>query len=312
MSKRKVLVTGSNGLLGQKLTDLYLRVPDVELIATGLNHNRHPEEAGFIYEKLDITNRKNVLDLIAKHKPDCIINTAAMTNVDACEDNKELCDELNVTGVKNLCEAAKANGVQLIHLSTDFIFDGKDGPYTEEAEPNPLSYYGHSKLKGEQIIQEKLENWAIIRTVLVYGLVADMSRSNIVLWAKDSLEKKREIHVVDDQYRSPTLAEDLAMGCFLVESQQKTGIFNISGKDQVNIYELVELVAKRYNLSMDNVHRASSDTLNQKAKRPPITGFVLTKAIVELGYQPHSINEGMEVLEEQVSKAGGGTKTDGN
>lgn len=310
MNKRKVLVTGSNGLLGQKLTDLYLRVPEVELIATGLNHNRHPEDEGFIYTSLDITNRKNVMDVIGKYKPDCIINAAAMTNVDACEEKKEMCDALNVDAVQYLCEAAKKHNAHLIHLSTDFIFDGTAGPYKEDDEPNPLSYYGHSKLKGEQIIQSELENWAIIRTVLVYGLVADMSRSNIVLWAKESLEKGREISVVDDQYRSPTLAEDLAMGCFLVESQGKNGIYNISGKDQVNIYEIVEMVAKRYNLSMDKVSRTTSESLNQKAKRPPVTGFVLTKAIVELGYQPHSMLEGMALLEEQVAKAGSGTISD--
>lgn len=303
MEKRKVLVTGSNGLLGQKLTDLYLTKDDVELVATGLGNNRHPESEGFEYVEMDITNEQQVKDVISEHKPDCIINTAAMTNVDACEENKSLCDALNVHAVEYLSKGAEANGAHFIHLSTDFIFDGTAGPYKEDDEPNPLSYYGNSKLKGEEIVKENCSNWSILRTVLVYGLVADMSRSNIVLWAKESLEKERPISVVDDQFRSPTLAEDLAMGCYLAESQGKEGVFNISGKDQMNIYELVERVAARYNLSMDNVSRTSSEKLNQKAKRPRITGFDLSKARVELGYEPHSFEEGMALLEQQVAQA---------
>jgi dTDP-4-dehydrorhamnose reductase len=303
MKSRKVLVTGSNGLLGQKLTDLYLRVPDVQLIATGLGENRHPKEEGFIYEILDITEEKEVAKLIKRHQPDCIINTAAMTNVDSCEEDRNRCDSLNVDAVKYLCKAATKAGAHLIHLSTDFIFDGTAGPYKETDEPNPLSYYGESKLKSENLVQELKGNWSIIRTVLVYGLVADMSRSNIVLWAKESLEKNRDVFVVDDQYRSPTLAEDLAMGCFLVESQGKNGIYNISGKDQLNIYEIVGRVAKKYDLSMEHVHRTNSDKLDQKAVRPPITGLDLSKSIIELGYEPHSLNEGMDVLDEQVKRA---------
>jgi len=303
MKLKKVLVTGSNGLLGQKLTDLYLNKPEVELIATGINNNRHPADEGYQYLQMDITVENDVKRVIQEVQPDCIINTAAMTNVDACEDNKALCDALNVNAVKYLSEAAQAVGAHLIHLSTDFIFDGTAGPYKEGDIPQPLSYYGHSKLKGEQIVQETCDNWSIVRTVLVYGLVADMSRSNIVLWAKESLEKGRNINVVDDQFRSPTLAEDLAMGCYLVESQDAQGIFNISGKDQMNIYELVERVATRYGLSMDNVGRISSSTLNQKAQRPPVTGFDLSKARTELGYEPHSFEEGMALLEKQVAIA---------
>jgi dTDP-4-dehydrorhamnose reductase len=297
---KKVLITGSNGLLGQKLIDLYLTIPEVELIATARGTNRYPTDTAYTYAELDITDKENVLRVIGAYKPDCIIHTAAMTNVDQCETDKEGCDLLNVTAVDYLVEAANAVNAHFIHLSTDFIFDGKDGPYTEDAKAEPLSYYGWSKLKAEEIVIQKAVKWSIARTVLVYGLVADMSRSNIVLWAKGALEKGQPINVVDDQFRTPTLAEDLAMGCRLIEQKAAEGIFNISGKDFMSIMELVQRVADYFKLDKSVINRVSSETLNQPAKRPPITGFDLTKSIRILGYNPHTFEEGIALLMTQL------------
>ena len=301
MNKKTILITGSNGLLGQKLTDLLLETKDFNFVATGIGASRHPNK-DINYQQLDITKESEVLDSILKNKPNFVINTAAMTNVDACEDDKEKCDALNVNAVEFLAKACEENAARLIHLSTDFIFDGENGPYKEDAKPNPLSYYGESKLKGEEIVKERCSKWTILRTVLVYGIVHDMSRSNIVLWAKDALKNKKEINVVDDQFRTPTLAEDLAMGCYLACKVEAQGIYNISGKDFMSIYELIERVAKYYGLSMENVGKTDSKSLNQKAERPPITGFDLSKAIKELGYKPRSFEEGIEMLENQMSQ----------
>ena len=306
---KKVLVTGSNGLLGQKLTDLYLLEAGIELIATGRGANRYPLKQGYLYEELDITNRSQVMDIFNKYRPDCIIHTAAMTNVDACELDHEACVLQNIDAVQNVVDMAKNINAHLVHLSTDFIFDGKAGPYKEDAVPNPLSFYGESKLKAEQIVMKGSENWAIARTVLVYGLVADMSRTNIVLWAKDALEHKKSIKVVDDQYRTPTLAEDLALGCRLLEKHEARGIYNISGKDYLNIYELVSRVANYFGYSMDNVERVNSTTLNQPAKRPPVTGFDISKANKELGYKPHSFEEGIEIVQKQFENFTGSKAT---
>jgi dTDP-4-dehydrorhamnose reductase len=252
---------------------------------------------------MDITNREEVLEVITSYRPDTIIHGAAMTNVDACELDPEACQRLNVDAVEYLVEAANEVDAHFVFVSTDFVFDGEDGPYDEEAEPNPVSIYGHSKLKGEQIVQSRAKSWAIARTVLVYGLVADMSRSNIVLWAKDSLENGKKINVVDDQFRSPTLAEDLAQGCFLIEQKKASGIFNISGKDQMNIYELVQQVADHFDLSMEHVSRIDSKRLNQPAKRPPVTGFDLSKSRRVLGYEPRSFKEGIAIVYDQFLKA---------
>ena len=163
-----------------------------------------------------------------------------------------------------------------------------------------MSYYGESKLAAEEIVRKYKGVWAIARTVLVYGLVDNMSRSNIVLWAKGALEKGEPINVVNDQFRTPTLAEDLANGCILIADQTAGGIFNISGKEQLNVLQIVEKVADYYHLDKSLIRAISSKTLNQRAKRPPITGFILTKAIRELGYKPHSFEEGIAILDHQM------------
>lgn len=296
----KILITGSNGLLGQKLVHKLSKDSEVQLIATARGENRLSNKEGYVYQSLDITNKVEVDKVIADHKPDVVINTAAMTNVDACESDKEGCDKLNVYAVQYIVDACKANQAHLVHLSTDFIFDGDDGPYDEEATPNPISYYGESKLKAEEIVLESGLDAAILRTVLVYGIAEDMSRSNIALWAKGALSKGQQINVVDDQYRSPTLAEDLADGCILAAKQKAKGIYNISGKDQLSVLEIVQQVADFWKLDKSLINPVSSKTLSQPAKRPPKTGFILDKAIRELGYKPHSFMEGLAVLDEQM------------
>jgi len=300
----KILVTGSNGLLGQKLVHKLSSDNTVELTATSRGENRLINKQGYSYRSLDITSREEVDKIIDGLKPDVVINTAAMTNVDACESDKVMCDKLNIDAVQYLVEACIRNQTHLVHLSTDFIFDGEDGPYTEEADPNPLSYYGRSKLAAEELIQKSDVKAAILRTVLVYGIAEDMSRSNIVLWAKGALEQGKKINVVDDQFRSPTLAEDLAEGCILAAKQRAEGIYNISGKDQLSVLEIVYHVAEHWNLDKGQITAVSSKTLDQPAKRPPKTGFVLDKAISELGYKPHSFKEGLDVVEEQMNEQG--------
>ncbi|WP_026898960.1 SDR family oxidoreductase [Daejeonella oryzae] len=297
---KRILVTGSNGLLGQKLTDAILKNPEMELIATSIGADRYPGEGDYTYSELDVCNAENVKQVLHQFRPDVIIHTAAMTNVDICEIEKEKCWTLNVEAVKNLIHECELLDIHLIHISTDFIFDGENGPYTEDAEPHPLSYYGLTKLEGEKILQTAKCPWTILRTIIVYGIVNDMSRSNIVLWAKGALEKGDPINVVNDQWRMPTLAEDLADCCLLAAKSGATGIYNASGKDMMSIIELVEQVAEYWNLNKNLINEISSDSLNQAAKRPARTGFVLNKTIDELGYRPHSFKEGLAIVDKQL------------
>lgn len=299
--KKKILITGSNGLLGQKLVAQISNSKEYDLIATSRGKNRISKVTGFTYEPMDITSEQDVTRVFDTYQPDALINTAAMTNVDACESDKGGCWELNVIAVEHLVKAAEKHNTHFIHLSTDFIFDGEAGPYKETDEPNPLSYYGESKLASEKALQDSNCKWAIARTIIVYGIVEDMSRSNIVLWAKGALEKKQKLTIVNDQFRSPTLAEDLAKGCVLIAEKRAQGIYNLSGKDTMSIVDLVRRVARYYKLDESYIEEVSSASLNQAAKRPPKTGFILDKAIKDLGYSPVSFEEGIKFLESQLN-----------
>jgi dTDP-4-dehydrorhamnose reductase len=304
---QKILITGSNGLLGQKLVYKLRQKQGVQLVATARGENRLIEKQGYVYETLDITREDQVNEVFGRHRPDVVINTAAMTNVDACETEREACWLMNVTAVAHQVKTLetmqlgeKGYRPHFIHLSTDFIFDGTHGPLDENEQPNPLSYYAESKLAAEKIVTASALDWAIARTVLVYGIVDNMSRSNIVLWVKSNLEQGKAINVVDDQFRTPTLAEDLADGCILIAEKRAKGIYNISGSEFLSILELAYQVADYYGLDKSLIKPSKSADIKQPAKRPPITGFIIDKARRELGYSPHTFMEGIRIMDGQV------------
>lgn len=298
----KILLTGANGLLGQKVVYRLLGEKGVQLTATARGTCRLAVHEGYTYIPLDVEDADAVMRVVKKVRPESIIHTAAMTNVDACESDKEACDRANITAVHNVVQAAEAVGAHVVHISTDFIFDGEAGPYDESATPAPLSHYGRSKLLGEHQVTAGRAPWAILRTILVFGVVDNASRSNIVLWAKQALEKGAPINVVDDQWRSPTLAEDLAEACVQAALRKATGIFHVSGRDMMCVIDIVREVADFYGLDKGLIRPVSSITLNQPAKRPPRTGFIISKARRELGYDPHTFREGIAVVDEQLKR----------
>jgi dTDP-4-dehydrorhamnose reductase len=299
----RLLITGSNGLLGQKLISALRNDPDVELLATSRGTDRTSVPLGDRYRALDITDPTQVDAVFDEFRPEVVIHSAAMTNVDACELDPEACRLQNVIATEHLVRAAKRHGAHFIFLSTDFIFDGDNGPYSEEDEAAPLSIYGQSKLDGERIVQEAgLERWAIARTIILYGIAEGLSRSNVVLWAKGALEKGEPIKVVDDQWRMPTLAEDLADGCIRIAKRHSTGIYHLSGPDGMSILELVQRTGTFFGLDTGVMTPIKSDSLGQPAKRPPVTGFILDKARRDLGYAPHGFEAGLAVLRDQLGQ----------
>lgn len=301
MTTQRILITGANGLLGQKLINLYGQQAGYEVLATGRGAYRLKAKYPNVdYSTMDITNNDEVQSVIAFFKPDAVIHTAAMTNVDECELNQEACTAQNVQATQHIAQACSANKAFLLHISTDFIFDGLNGPYDENATPNPISFYGKSKLLAEQIVQQLQVPWAIARTVLVYGIAEDMSRTNIVLWVKASLEAGKTIQVVNDQWRTPTLAEDLAQGCYLIVKGKHQGIFNISGEEMMTPYDMAIATAEYFGLDKSLIKMADASTFTQPAKRPPKTGFIIDKAKNTLGYQPTPFIKGLEILQQQL------------
>jgi dTDP-4-dehydrorhamnose reductase len=299
LKKKKILITGSNGLLGQKLVELLVSNPSFETIATAKGANRLPFRNGYSYLEMDITDAEEVDRVLGQVRPDVIVHTAAMTNADQCETEKDTCWKLNVSSVEILIAACRKYGVFLEHLSTDFVFDGTSGPYSEDDLPNPVSFYGWSKYAAEKALISSDINWAIARTVLVYGIAHDMSRSNIILWVKKSLEEGKAIKVVTDQFRTPTLAEDLAKGCLLIAEKEARGIFHISGKDFLTPYEMALATADYFSLDKSLISPTDASTFSQPARRPPRTGFDLTKSRNILGYEPHTFREGIALLAKQ-------------
>lgn len=303
---KKILITGSNGLLGQKLMEKLIN-KNYFIIATSKSADRfnlsHPN---YTYEEMDITNFDHIKNVFEKHLPDIVINTAAMTNVDACELNPYACYMHNTKSVEFMVGILSAlqhdNYVpHFIHLSTDFIFDGTKEMLSEDDTPNPLSVYAKSKLDAEKSIQNSsLKKWAIVRTILVYGVAKNSTRNNIVLWIKQSLEQHKKISIVTDQFRTPTLAEDLADGCILIAEKGSTGIFNIGGKDYMSIYDLAVRVADYFHLDKTLIQPSKSEDIQQPAKRPPKTGLDISKARQYLGYEPHSFEEGLNIIAEQL------------
>jgi dTDP-4-dehydrorhamnose reductase len=297
----RLLITGSNGLLGQKLVGLLHENPKVELLATSRGANKlgslFPE---LNFRNMDITKAEDVNRVFDEFKPTHVINTAAQTNVDICETEREAAYEMNATSVKNLVAACEQYNTHLTHVSTDFIFDGEAGPYNEEAKPNPVNYYGETKLAAEEIVMQAKCPWAIARTVLVYGIAHDYGRSNIVLWVKSSLEAGKTIPVVNDQFRTPTLAEDLAMGCWLIAEKDQTGIFNISGEELLNPYQMALQVADYFKLDASLIQETDGSKFVQPARRPPKTGFIIDKAKRQLNYKPHTFREGIALVASQL------------
>ena len=299
----KILITGANGLLGQELVKQFVQENSSTVIATGKGRSRLPEAvmSGISYVDLDITFGPKVAEVLAEVSPDCIIHAAAMTQVDDCENDKQQCYNTNVGATRFLIDAAKRCRAKFIYISTDFVFDGLSGPYSEDDTPAPVNYYGSTKLAAENAVKESGLNWNIVRTVLVYGNSTPGSRANLITWVKKSLEEGKNIKVVSDQWRTPTYVEDLAKGIRLVISNNKNGIYHISGKDTLTPYDMAIQTAAMLQLDVKLIEKVDASTFSQCGERPRKTGFKIEKARKELGFEPLSFRESLEKIFEKTS-----------
>lgn len=298
---KKIVITGSNGLLGQTLVNLLMKAPENYSVFGLSKGDNRMNRNDFLYYDIDITNYSQLEECITYIQPSFIINTAAMTNVDTCEIKPKECNNLNIEAVKYLTQICAKLNIHFIQISTDFIFDGSKGFYKETDLPNPLSIYGHSKLKAENIVKNSGVNFSILRTILVYGKVVNLKRNNIVLWVKDMLENNKEITIVDDQYRMPTYVEDLAMACKLIVDKNISGVYHISSNELLSVFEIANQIADVFGLNKKLIKPISSKTLNQKAIRPQKTGFDLSKTIKELDFQPTSFLLGLKRFKQTLS-----------
>jgi len=295
---QRILITGCQGLLGQKLHNLLVGAN--HLIGLDLAETSHLRGESFEYHRLDITNRTGVLKIVSETKPAFIINTAALTDVDLCEIERDRCWRINVLAVENLIRACKKVDAHLIHLSSDYVFDGKRAPYSEMDPASPLGFYGKSKLAGENALRGAGLPCTIVRTQVLYGTAPNI-RPNFVGFILDKLRGSAPLNIVDDQRGMPTLADDLAQGIARVLQLRKEGIFHLAGRDSVSRWEFARAIARLNGDDPERIHPIKTAQLKQKAPRPEDSTFVLDKIQRELAFLPRGIEGGLKEYQRQLS-----------
>ncbi len=281
----KILVTGSYGQLGRSL--FKRRIKSTEILWTGKNI---PSGERGIY--LDILDRKNLRKLVKLYSPDIIINLAALTDVDLCEKNPFLACEINTIGVKNICENFSG---KIIQISTDYVFNGEKGPYSEDDQVEPLSAYGVTKLEAEKIVMSHCSGNLILRGNVLYNYDTQ-SKASFLSWVVNSLKRKIPIKVVNDQINNPTWTESMAKTIFSCIESNINGIFHWGDAEFLSRYKFALKIARNYKLDPNLISPILTKELNQIAPRPLSSGLKSDKLLKVLDiYQP-SINECLEKI----------------
>jgi dTDP-4-dehydrorhamnose reductase len=261
----------------------------------------HPDilpEAGYLFQTLDILNTDETDTLLKDFQPEVIINASALSVVDYCEQHPEEAYALNVSAVKHLAEYSQANSCRLIHLSTDFVFDGRaSAPYKETDSTNPVNYYGKTKRWSEEVIEQTCENYVIVRVEVVYGKPFPGQHGNIVHLVKTRLENGQGIRVVSDQFRSPTWVEDIVRATESLLSDKYQGIYHISGGETLSVADIAYRVAKHFGLDASLIQPVSTEEMNEATPRPLFSPMSTKKSFREFGYQPSKLEEGFKEWE---------------
>ncbi|MEM2618786.1 MAG: dTDP-4-dehydrorhamnose reductase [Candidatus Hadarchaeales archaeon] len=286
----KLLITGSSGLLGSKLVEA---AKDHEVLATYGTKPLFPDSV-----RMDITSKNEVLRIVSDFKPDVVVHTAAETDVDGCELNKGRAWQVNVGGTKNIAEACAKVGASLVYVSTDYVFDGEGGLYTEEDVPNPINYYGLTKLEGEKQVM-KVDGHLIARTSVLYGW--HPWKKNFATWLLNSLREQKQIAIVDDHYNSPTLADNLAE--LLLEAVKKglTGLYHIAGRERVSRFRFALEIARIFELNGELIKPIKMAELKAwVAKRPRDSSLRVDKIERQLKIKPLNVSEGLRLMKERA------------
>ncbi len=295
--KSRILVFGSNGMLGQRLIE-YLSSQKVELLASSFEDFSYNKNVD--YKQCDIADRNKTKKLIFEFCPDFIINAAAYTNVDKSETERETAWKVNVKAVEYMAESARILDSHIIQISSDYIFDGENGPYLENASPNPIGYYGRTKLASENVLKLYAVKNTIIRTNVLYG-PTHFGRPDFVKWVIDSLKNKNQIRIVTDQINNPTFIDDLVKAIVRILEISKEGTFNIGGQEFLSRFDFTLRIADYFNLDKSLIIPILTKDLNQPARRPLKSGLITIKAQSELGYRPHSIEETFQIIKKEFN-----------
>lgn len=294
---KRVFITGANGLLGQKCQTAFAK--GWEVLGIDLHEAPFFDSETVAYQKRDFADKRRLLESLEDFHPDVILNAGAFTDVDGCEKEKEAAYRANVGAVQNLVEYCSGENCKLIQLSTDYLFDGKEGPYPENAEENPVGYYGQTKFEAEQLIKANLKNYLIARTNVLYG-TANNVRSNFVTWLIETLKDGKSVRIVTDQYNNPILADNLAEALRECAEMDLTGILNLGGGEYLSRYDFALKIAEVFRLDQNLITSIVTKDLAQVAPRPLKGGVDETLARRLLSTKLLDAGEGLEVMKRQV------------
>jgi len=285
----KFLITGSAGVIGsQVVKDLSLQNHEV----FSCYNDTKPEHG--IPIKLDLKNQNNIIKTIQKIKPDRIIHLAAMTDVERCETQQDLALQINAYATETLAKQAAKKNVFFVYVSTDYVFDGKNKMKKEDDLPNPIDFYGKSKLKGELALNKLAFSYSIARTSTPFGF--HKTKKSFPIWVKENLEQNKEIPVLVDQFTSPTYIPNLSKMLIEVATRQIIGKIHLAGATRISRYELASLVANNFNLDKKLLLPTKIEKLRWKAQRPKDSSLDVSFATEILEEKPQKIHQSLELL----------------
>ena len=287
----RIFITGGSGLLGGKVAEIALE-RGYEVYS---GYNSHKPEFGE-HVKFDLANSNSIVKVIDEVKPDVIVHSAALTDVDKCEVEKELAYKINVEGTKVVAEMAKKLNSFLIYISTDYVFDGNKGMYKEEDETNPINYYGYTKLLGEKYCQD----FCIARTCVIYGAKPASGKVNFALWLISKLKKGESVKIITDQFITPTLNTNLAKMALECAERELKGVFHLAGATRVSRFEFAREIARVFGLNGNLIIPAKMDEINWIAKRPRDSSLDTSKANKFLNEKPCELKKALKVLKEEI------------
>ncbi len=298
-ANKTVIVTGANGLLGQKVVETF--APHFNVVATGIEPKPVLDIESVEYRALDLTDFDAMKTFFDGYSPDILINCAAYTNVDGAEEERETAWQVNTMAVKKMAHQLRRKNAKFVQISTDYIFNGENGPYSEKDRPEPINYYGTSKLASENEIKASGIDHLIIRTNVLYG-AANHVKNNFVLWVINSLENHQHIRVVDDQINNATLANGLAecimMGCVM----NARGVYNYAGTDLISRYEFAHKIADYFGYDTDLIEPCKTADLDQAAPRPLNSGLTTDKVVRDLHIRLYDTRAGLKQVEKDLKQ----------
>ena len=286
----RIFITGGGGLLGSKLAGMAQE--QGHDVFSG--YNRTMPENG-VALKLDLAVDNSIQKAVDQAQPEIIFHTAALTDVDICEAERDLACRINARGTRALGEAAKKANAFLVYVSTDYIFDGLRGMYNEEEAPNPINYYGCTKLIGEKYAD------CIARTCVIYGSSAASGKINFALWILEKLQKGEEIRIVTDQFVSPTLNTNLAGMLLEAGEQKREGIYHLAGATRISRYDFACKIADVFGLERSLIIPAKMTDLSWKARRPMDSSMDVCKATRSFRELPWDVDKSLKTLKEEIS-----------